>query len=63
VQTLDELAARRPRRSKAWGWYTLLAAGALVAAFTQPVFLLATAAFGVYARYLYRGGAVVVWFW
>ncbi len=58
---------RTPRsRSKAWLLYTALAAGALLAVFWQPgvgtkfTALLVAGLLGLYARYLYRGGRLVI---
>jgi hypothetical protein len=52
------------RRSKAWIYYAVLAAIALVAIpsvgwQTLP----AVALFGLYSAYLFRGGRIVIWFW
>jgi hypothetical protein len=63
MQTLDELNSRRPQRSLAWIWYALLTVGALIVGVSQPVFFLVAIALAAYARYLYRGGSIVVWFW
>jgi hypothetical protein len=57
-------SATQPRkRSKAWVYYTLLAVGSLIAAFSHPIGLLGLVLFGLYAWYLYRGGQFVLWFW
>lgn len=63
MQTLDDLAARRQRRSKAWIYYAVLAVGAVIGAFSHPVLLLAALPLAAYSRYIYRGGSIVVWFW
>lgn len=63
MQTLDDLGRRRPRRSKAWIYYALLAVGAVIGTFTQPLLVLAAFPLAAYSRYLYRGGSVVIWFW
>jgi hypothetical protein len=52
------------RRSKAWVYYTILAALSLVGAFSVgPSALLPAALFAMYATYLYRGGRIVIWIW
>ena len=51
-------------RSRAWIYYAILATLSLVLAFTHgAVMLLGAVGFGLYARYLYRGGRIVIWFW
>lgn len=52
------------RRSKAWVYYSILALLSFIAVCTgQLAGLAGMALFGLYARYLYRGGRIVVWFW
>jgi hypothetical protein len=63
MQNLDDLAAQRPRRSKAWLYYAVLAVLALIATFGHPLMVFVVLGLGLYSRYLYRGGAVVIWFW
>jgi hypothetical protein len=51
-------------RSRAWIYYAILATVSFFLTFTHgPVMLLGAIGFGLYARYLYRGGRVVIWFW
>ena len=58
-----ETTAEQPR-SKAWVYYAILAFLGLIAVCTgQLVGLVGMLLFGLYARYLYRGGRVVIWFW
>ena len=61
--TLEEMNARRPRRSKAWLFYLLLTICAVIAMFSQPAMFFIAALLGLYTRYLYHGGSVVIWFW
>jgi hypothetical protein len=59
-----ETASGPRRRSKAWIYYTILAVLSLISVFLgHAVGLAGMAMFGLYARYLYRGGRVVIWFW
>lgn len=52
------------RRSKAWVYYTIIACLSLIGTFAgKPVGLVGFALCGLYARYLYRGGRVVIWIW
>jgi hypothetical protein len=52
------------QRSKAWIHYSIFALLSLATVFTGHIAGLAgTALFGLYARYLYRGGRVVIWIW
>lgn len=52
------------RRSKAWVYYTVLAAGSLIELCAGHIAGLAgITLFGLYARYLYRGGRIVLWIW
>lgn len=52
------------RRSKAWVYYSLLTLGSLAAVFAgHASMLVGVVLFGLYARYLYRGGRFVIWFW
>lgn len=61
---IDDMEQRTRRRSKAWIYYTILAVLSLIGVFLgQTVGLAAAALFGLYARYLYRGGRIVIWFW
>jgi hypothetical protein len=54
----------RTRRSKAWIYYTVLAGGSLIELCAGHVAgLVGMALFGLYARYLYRGGRIVLWIW
>jgi hypothetical protein len=58
--------ASRPgrRRSKAWIYYTVLAGGSLIELCAGHIAGMAgMALFGLYARYLYRGGRIVLWIW
>lgn len=51
-------------RSRAWLYYTLLAIGSFLAVCTGHLIgLVGVLLFGLYARYLYQGGRVVIWFW
>jgi hypothetical protein len=51
-------------RSKAWVYYSVLTVLSFIAVCTgQLVGLVGMVLFGLYARYLYRGGRVVIWFW
>jgi hypothetical protein len=51
-------------RSKAWVYYTVFAAASFIVLCTgKPVGLAGMVLFGLYARYLYRGGRIVFWFW
>jgi hypothetical protein len=59
-----ETASGRRQRSKAWIYYSILAGASFITLCTgRPVGLLGMALFGLYARYIYRGGRVVIWFW
>jgi hypothetical protein len=59
-----ETTHRSIRRSKAWIYYMVLALISLTAVFAgKPVGLLGMAAFGLYSRYLFRGGRFVLWIW
>lgn len=52
------------RRSKAWIYYTILAVLSVGTVITGHLAGLAGAAlFGLYARYLFKGGRVVIWIW
>jgi hypothetical protein len=52
------------RRSKAWIYYTVLAVcGFLTLCTGHVVGLVGMVLCGLYARYLYRGGRIVVWIW
>jgi hypothetical protein len=51
-------------RSKAWIYYAGFAGLSLLAVFAgKPAGLIGFALFGLYARYLFRGGRVVIWVW
>ncbi|MGA8744884.1 MAG: hypothetical protein WB507_03355 [Solirubrobacterales bacterium] len=51
-------------RAKAWIYYVVLAGLSFIALCTgQLAGLAGLVLFGAYARYLYRGGRVVIWFW
>jgi hypothetical protein len=51
-------------RSNAWIYYTVLAAASFIVLCTgKSVGLAGMVLFGLYARYLYRGGQIVFWFW
>jgi hypothetical protein len=51
-------------RSKAWVYYTIIACLSLTAvAAGRPVGLAGFVLCGLYARYLYRGGRLVIWIW
>ena len=63
MQTLDELAPRTRRRSKAWIYYALIALLAVSAGFSHPAMFLVAIASALYSRYIHRGGAVVIWLW
>jgi hypothetical protein len=55
---------QKPRRSKAWVYYSLLAVLALVLIPSVGLSMLLIAAVcGSYATYLFRGGRIVVWMW
>jgi hypothetical protein len=55
---------RRPSRSKAWVYYALITALLVVGSLAgHPAGLVAAVATGLYSRYLYRGGHVVIWIW
>jgi hypothetical protein len=60
------LSRTTPRaRSKAWAFYAILAALALLGSVSQPGThtlggLLVAGLLGLYARYLYRGGQIVI---
>jgi hypothetical protein len=58
-------SAGQRRRSKAWVYYSLLAVASFVVLCSGQAVpgLLGMALFGLYARYLYGGGRVVIWFW
>lgn len=61
--TVDPPPTHKPR-SKAWVYYSILAALSFIAVCAgQFAGLLGMALFGLYARYLYRGGGIVIWFW
>jgi hypothetical protein len=52
------------RRSKAWVYYTALSLASMIAVFGgKPIGLIGATLFGLYARYLYRGGRIVLWIW
>jgi hypothetical protein len=52
------------RRSKAWIYYAILTAIALVAIPSTGWRVLPAAALcGLYSAYLFRGGRIVIWFW
>lgn len=53
----------RPRRSKAWIYYALIAIAAVAAIPHQPVAILGALGAGLYSSYLFRGGRIVVWIW
>jgi hypothetical protein len=54
----------KPRvRSRAWIYYSIIAIGGLIAAFSHPITLLVAVIAGAYATYLYRGGRWVLWIW
>jgi hypothetical protein len=53
----------RPRRRAAWIYYALITAGAIVGGFTNPDMFALAPLTALYARYLYRGGRFVIWFW
>jgi hypothetical protein len=58
------MSGAQPPRPKAWIYYVVLAGLSFVALCTgQLVGLAGLVLFGSYARYLYRGGRVVIWFW
>ncbi len=51
-------------RSKAWGYYAVLAVGSFITLCGGHFAgLVGMVLFGLYARYIYRGGQVVIWFW
>ena len=56
-------STRRPQRSIAWVYYTILAVVSLILAPWAPAILLFTALFAIYAVYIYRGGRFVLWIW
>jgi hypothetical protein len=63
-EPLSQRAARRKRRSIAWVVYAFLTVASVSALITGHVVGLAgLVLFGPYARYLYRGGRFVIWFW
>jgi hypothetical protein len=52
------------RRSSAWLYYTLLSILSVVVVIAgHAVGLVGFVGFGLYARYLYAGGRIVIWFW
>jgi hypothetical protein len=52
------------RRSSAWAYYALLSILSLIVVFTgHAVGLVGFVGCGLYARYLYSGGRIVIWFW
>jgi hypothetical protein len=55
----------RPRRSKAWVFYSIITVLLLIGSLAGQVWLgfLFALATGLYARYLYRGGRFVLWIW
>ena len=55
--------SRRRGRPTAWIYYAIITVFAMVAGFSAPAAFLLVPFTGLYARYLYRGGSVVVWFW
>jgi hypothetical protein len=60
----DETTIPVRRRSKAWIYYAGFSGLSLLAVFAgKPVGLLGCALFGLYARYVYRGGRFVIWIW
>ena len=60
----SETTAQRDPRSKAWIYYSILAGASFIAVCAgQFLGLLGMVLFGLYARYLYGGGRVVIWFW
>jgi len=59
-----EVASPTKFRSKAWLYYSVLTALSFVALCAGQIAGLAgMALFGLYARYLYRGGRVIIWIW
>jgi hypothetical protein len=61
----DYHAGTRPRRSKAWVYYSIITALLVVGSIAGQVWagLLFAVVTGLYARYLYRGGRFVLWIW
>jgi hypothetical protein len=51
------------KRSRAWVYYALITVMAIAAGFNVPLLFLVVPVTGLYARYLYRGGRFVIWFW
>jgi hypothetical protein len=62
---MEEIGAVKGRkRSRAWVYYSLLTLGSLAATVAGHVaMLVGVLLFGLYARYLHRGGRFVIWFW
>ncbi|HEY5197582.1 MAG TPA: hypothetical protein VIJ51_11220 [Solirubrobacteraceae bacterium] len=54
---------RRRRRSVAWVYYLVLAVFSVITAPAHPAALVVAVLCGLYSRYLYNGGRVVVWIW
>jgi hypothetical protein len=56
---------RARKRSKAWIYYTVITLLLLAATVAHPSLAAvgATTLVGLYARYLYRGGRIVIWIW
>ena len=60
----SEMVTTSMTRSKAWIYYSIIACLGLVATVAgRPVGLVSFILCGLYARYLYRGGRVVIWIW
>ena len=55
---------QRPYRSKAWVYYAVITALLIVGSIAgHPAGLVGAVVTGLYARYLYGGGRVVIWIW
>jgi hypothetical protein len=63
MQTLDDLAPRAPRHSKAWFYYAIIAMLSVIAGFSHPAMFLFAIACALYSRYIFRGGSIVLWIW
>lgn len=63
--TIEEVKPDGPRRrSAAWLYYTALAVLSFIYLCMGHISgAIPLVLFGAYARYLYRGGRVVFWFW
>ncbi|MCW2940945.1 MAG: hypothetical protein JWN00_3930 [Actinomycetia bacterium] len=65
METIEDYQQNmRPKRSKAWILYGVLAVSSLFAIPSHPVQgIIGSVVCGLYSRYLFRGGRFVLWIW